>query len=88
MCFVGSKHWNLLALFIVLRIVKYFGVASENCYQNDGYKGVYRGYRHHRHRARGGSGFLRERVGAGSSDMDIEDSKENPNRKKKCNCDI
>lgn len=51
MCFVGSKHWNLLALFIVLRIVKYFGVASENCYQNDGYKGVYRGYRHHRHRA-------------------------------------
>ena len=38
--------------------------------------------RHHRHRERGGSGFLRERVGAGSSDMDIEDSKKNLNRKK------
>ena len=37
--------------------------------------------RHHRHRERGGSGFLRERVGAGSSDMDIEDSKKNLNCK-------
>ena len=40
--------------------------------------------RHYRHPERGGSEFLRERVGADSSDMDIEDSKKNLNRKKNC----
>jgi hypothetical protein len=39
--------------------------------------------RHHRHRERGGSEFLRERVGAGSSDMDIEDLSRKHNRRGK-----